>query len=128
MGCLEILNVQGGEVKITFDNKDAPEAIRARRIISEMIRSGFVLLVEVERNGDKRFERALSFDEARGEYVIADYDGAPPPVANGAPTNGSASRDDSPADDPPPPRKGRPRKRVPMEEAEATAVGPSAGG
>lgn len=131
MGCLEILNVQGGEVKITFDNKDAPEAIRARRIIGEMIRSGFVLLVEVERNGDKRFERALSFDEARGEYVIADYEGAaPPPAMNGVPANG-ANRVDPPPDPPPDPpaaRKGRPRKRVPMEEAEATAVGPSAGG
>lgn len=122
MGSLEILNVQGGEVKITFDHHDAPEAIRARRIISEMIRSGFVLLVEVERNKEKRFERAVSFDEARGEYIIADF-----MPANGAPTPLVSAAQPAEEAAPTPGKRGR-RRRVPMEEAQATAVGPSAGG
>jgi hypothetical protein len=103
MGQLEILNVQGGEVKLAFDTKDCAEAIRARRIIGEMIRKGFVLLVEVERNNEKRFERALSFDDSKGEYIIADLtaDNGETAVA---------------------------RKSLPMEETTATAVGRSAGG
>jgi hypothetical protein len=124
MGCLEILNVQGGEVKITFDTNDAPEAIRARRIIGQMIQSGFVLLVEVERNNDKRYERALGFDANTGEYIIADFvPGEPvpeaePPVeaANPPASNGNGKP------------RGRPRKRLPMEDTNATAVGRSAGG
>jgi len=101
MGCLEILNVQGGEVKISFDTKDAPEAIRARRVISEMIRSGFVLLVEVERNKEKRFERALSFDEAKGEYIVADFVPTNGSAINGAaPASGNGAYTDAPADPP----------------------------
>ena len=127
MGCLEILNVQGGEVRLSFDQNDAPEAIRARRIITEMLRRGFVLLVEIERNGEKRYERAVNFDEARGEYVIADF--APNGSESPAPVpseSAVAPETEAPASNGNP-RRGR-RKRVPMADANATAVGQSAGG
>ncbi len=69
-GQLEILNVGEGDVKITFDTNDCADAIRAKRIITDMLRRGYALLVEV----DGKFQRALEFDDARGEYIIADFD------------------------------------------------------
>jgi len=73
-GVLEILNVQGGDVKITFDKDDAQDNIRARRIVTDMLRRGYALVVEVERDGVKKYERIKSFDEKAGEYIIADFD------------------------------------------------------
>lgn len=69
-GNLEILNVQGGDVKINFDTTDCAEAIRAKRVITDMLRRGYALLVEV----DGKFQRILEFDEKHGEYIVADFD------------------------------------------------------
>src|SRR6185436_17393172 len=69
-GTLEILNVGRGDVKISYDSNNAAEAIRAKRIIKDMLRRGYALLVEV----DGKFSRVKEFDEAAGEYVIADFD------------------------------------------------------
>ena len=73
-GVLEILNVGAGDVKLTFNTGDPSDVIRCRRIVSDMLRRGFALLVEVERDGEKRYERAQAFDETTGEYLIADFD------------------------------------------------------
>ena len=73
-GCLEILNVGAGDVKINFNTADVSETIRAKRIITDMLRRGYALIVEVERDGQKAYERVQAFDEARGEYIIADFD------------------------------------------------------
>jgi hypothetical protein len=73
-GVLEILNVQGGDVKITYDKDNPSETIRAKRIITDMLRRGFALIVEVERDGKKAYERIKDFDEVRGEYIVADFD------------------------------------------------------
>lgn len=69
-GSLSCLNVAGGDVKITFDTGNIGETIRAKRIITDMLRRGYALLVEV----DGAYQRAIESDEKRGEYVIADYD------------------------------------------------------
>jgi hypothetical protein len=66
--------VQGGDVKITFDRQNVGETIRAKRIVQDMLRRGFALVVEVERNGERAYERVKEFDADRGEYVIADFD------------------------------------------------------
>ena len=73
-GVLEILNCQAGDVKITFEKGDIAETIRARRIVSDMLRRGYALVVEIERDGEKKYERIQQFDEARGEYIVADFD------------------------------------------------------
>lgn len=73
-GILEILNVQAGDIKITFDEDDVVETIRAKRIIADMLRRGYALVVEVERDGKKAFERVQGFDAEKGEYIIADFD------------------------------------------------------
>jgi hypothetical protein len=74
MGDLSILNVGAGDTKITFDSKNPAEVIRTSRIIKDMLRRGYALLVEVERDGVKAYERALDFDEKTSEYIIADFD------------------------------------------------------
>src|SRR5262245_46575238 len=70
MGHLNILNVYEGDVEISFNTNDAAEAIRARRIITDMLRRGYSLLIEV----DGAFQRAIDFDEKVGKYIIADFD------------------------------------------------------
>ena len=74
MGTLSILNVGEGDVKVTFDKSNLAETIRARRIIKDMLRRGYALLVEVERDGVKAFERAIDFNEATDCYIVADFD------------------------------------------------------
>ena len=73
-GTISILNVGDGDLKVTFDKSNPAETIRARRIVKDMLRRGYALLVEVERNGEKAFERALDFDEKTDSYIVADFD------------------------------------------------------
>src|ERR1041385_6256428 len=110
VGSLEILNVGSGDVKISFDRNDAAEAIRAKRIIKDMLGRGYALLVQ---DAEGKFQRAKAFDEATSEYVIADYDPEPAEEAESSTTRSG--------------RKTR-EKRVPMTGIKATAVGRSAGG
>lgn len=87
-GSVAILNVGAGDTKLSFDRANPSEAIRAARIVKDMLRRGYALLVEVERNGEKAFERALDFREDTSEYIIADFD---PVAAYDADTNEMAS-------------------------------------
>ena len=145
MGSLQILNVGEGDVRIEFDRSDAAEAIRAKRIITDMLRRGYALLVEVERNGEKRFERAKAFDENTGSYVIADFDSSQASERKPEVTLGQASQTEAkreamvgapaattqpaePAALPDARRRGRPTKKLPMEGTRAVGVGRSAGG
>ena len=41
-GTLEILNVGAGDVVITFDKTNPAEQIRAKRIIKDMLKRGYV--------------------------------------------------------------------------------------
>jgi len=122
-GVLEILNVQGGDVKITFDKDNVSEAIRARRIVTDMLRRGYALVVEVDRGGVKAYERVQKFDEARGEYIIADLDSI---AAEQADTKEAEEEISAPA--PAVKKRSRPSKSLPMESTRATAIGRSAGG
>jgi hypothetical protein len=126
-GVLEILNVQGGDVKITFDKENPQETIRARRIVTDMLRRGYALVVEIERDGEKKYERAQGFDEKTGEYLIADFD---PTLAQEVDVQDEASalRDAHASPESPKAKRGRPTKRLPMETTKATGIGRSAGG
>lgn len=73
-GILEILNVQKGDITIVLDKGNTAEVIRAKRIITDMLRRGYALVVEVERDGKKAYERVQEFDAEKGEYIIADFD------------------------------------------------------
>jgi hypothetical protein len=93
VGELSILNVGYGDTKLTFDNKNPAETIRAARIVKDMLHRGYALLVEVDQpDGTKAFQRALDFDPARNEYIVADFDAsyatAQPPMAMPLPAEG----------------------------------------
>ena len=131
-GTLSILNVGEGDVKISFDKDNPAEAIRAKRIIKEMLRRGYALLVEVERKvkgkKEKRFERALDFDDARCEYIIADYDPTMEEGLDDGPEIAVKERASSAAAvHPAKPRKGR-RKGIPASSTRAVGIARSAGG
>lgn len=102
---------------ITFDKTNPAEQIRAKRIIKDMLKRGYALLVKME---DGTHQIAKSFDENAGEYIIADFD--PDSEDEEEHSNGDS-------DPPPIKRRGRPKtRRVSMDNATATAVGRSAGG
>lgn len=145
MGALEILNVSEGDMKISFDTNDCAEAIRAKRIIKDMLRRGYALLVDGQRIKD--------FDETKGEYIIADFDAieslnvemaeadqrlkARREADDRASDEWQARRDEVSDTAQPavgssaPVKRGRgrpPNKRVPMHKTTANAVAPRVGG
>lgn len=75
MSEIGILNVGAGDTKITFDKNNPAECIRAGRIVQDMLRRGYALLVEVpDGKGGKAFTRVHEFKVDTFEYVIADLD------------------------------------------------------
>lgn len=75
-GTVGILNVGAGDTKISFDKRNPAERLRAARIVTDMLRRGYALMVEVGSGRKKHYERVLQFDEAHCEYVVADFDSA----------------------------------------------------
>lgn len=107
IGELAILNVGDGDTRITFDPAKPDELIRAKRIVTDMLRLGYAIMVKV---GDV-WQRAKDFDAERCEYIVEDV-----------PAEGSAAAK-------PPKRRGtRGRRRVPARGTPAVSVARSAGG
>lgn len=74
-GEIGILNVGCGDTKLSFDKSNPAECIRAARIVTDMLRRGYALLVEIEQpNGTKTYQRVYSFKEDACEYIVADMD------------------------------------------------------
>lgn len=125
MGSLSCLNVAGGDVKITFEKSNIAETIRAKRMIADMLRRGYALLVEV----DGAYQRAIEFDEQHGEYVVADYDPSYRP-----PSTMPTIREEEPdaetkeTEIEAPKKKRNGRRRLAMESTNAVGVARSAGG
>ena len=75
MGEIGILNVGAGDTKLSFDKNNPQECIRAARIVTDMLRRGYALLIEIDDGaGGKSFVRAKDFDPNTCEYIIADFD------------------------------------------------------
>lgn len=146
-GSVGILNVGAGDTKLTFDDSNPAEAIRAARIVKDMLRRGYALLVEVERDGKRAYERVTEFREDTREYIIADFD----PIHVEPPRASLREPDDDPTDEdwddqvnaghepepeaepaPEKPRRGRPpgkgKKAIKASSTKAIAVSRSAGG
>lgn len=140
-GTVGILNVGAGDTKLSFDPRNPAERIRAARIVRDMLRRGYALLVEVERDGVKRFERATDFLEDTCEYVIADFDpmaavDSPAIALKDTAAHGNEHRQ-AEANPPagaaeeaaPIQRPSRSRKRaIPADSTRAVSVAPIAGG
>lgn len=125
IGELSILNVGDGDTKLTFDPEKPDEAKRAAGILKDMMRRGFVILIQVgEQDGEAIYRRAHDFDENTHEYIIA---GTPAEMEIGNVKEPSSL-----------PEKGRKAKvpararssqtRIPAQGTRATAVARTAGG
>lgn len=107
-GTLAILNCSTGDTRISFDSADEGEIERAKTIVEDMLRRGYMISVDV---GGK-MQRATGFDPKAGEYIVENA--GPRPV-------------DPPAERPK--KRGSYKKtRVPASSARAIAVGQTAGG
>ncbi len=126
-GQIGILNVGAGDTKLTFDKNNPAESIRAARIVTDMLRRGYALLIEIEENGQKATKRVKEFDPETCEYIIADFD---PLIATEA---DHQDANDEEAQSPPPPQNWKPvkksrTKRIPASKTSGVAVAPTAGG
>ena len=123
MGGVGILNVGAGDTKLVFDPSKPDEVKRSAAIVRDMIRRGFVLLIEVGRDdgGEPLYRRAHDFDERTAEYIIA---GPVPEQSMGAVS------DEKPASAPrrKGARKAKQSTRVPADRVKAVAVARTAGG
>lgn len=128
-GTVAILNVAAGDTKLTFDSSDPPERAKSARIVKDMIRRGFVLLIEVGRD-DKGpvYRRAHDFDETTNEYIVAG-------MSSDAEADDEEAQDEAEETTSPAPRARSPRRRpkatksrVPAASTNAVAVARTAGG
>lgn len=144
-GTVNILNVGEGDIKLSFDKANPAEVIRASRIVTDMLKRGYALLVAVppapgnDDGGKPVYIRAHGFDQNTNEYIIADFD---PSVAQETNTDeednqeneASSSSSQEATEDNIPARKprGRPPKvtttRVLASTTSAIAVPRTAGG
>lgn len=110
---LSILNVGDGDTKLTFDPDKPAERERAKRIVTEMLRRGYTIVVRMEGgDGDPWYTRVQAFDPATCEYVI----------------EGLSKAEEAEIADTLHPKKGRPKKRVPAMSAPAVAIAKPARG
>lgn len=109
VGSLSILNVGAGDLRFRFDQNEPAEVEAAKRVIEDLLKRGYTILVRV---GDE-LQKVSSFDPECECYLVSEV---PAESAAEAPIRG-------------PRRRGRPPKaKVPMRAAEATALAPTAGG
>ena len=139
MGTLGVLNVGAGDTKLTFDKDNPMERARSARIVTDMLKRGYVLFIETGKNaaGNPTYQRVLQFREDVCEYIIADLDtpAAEEPHSHEqsreTPSREGSEEAGAPiasANVPPAKRGGRPRKAVAAEKATGVAVARSAGG
>ena len=137
-GQIGILNVGAGDTKLTFDKNNPAECIRSGRIVTDMLRRGYALLIEVDDgNGGKTFARVREFRADTNEYIIADFDSSAtqePSHAEAQPIREAAPEsevDAGPAEKPKLKRGPKPRvvdRAIPASSTRGIAVSRSAGG
>lgn len=130
-GSVGILNVGAGDTKLTFDPKKPDEVKKSAKIVGDMIKRGFVLLIEVgkDKDGEPLYRRAKAFDESTCEYIIAGS-------IDDEPTTTEQPHDEEQASAPPrarkekaePKRDRRRTTRVPASSTQAVAVARTSGG
>lgn len=110
-GKVDILNTGGGHLTIRLDPDASPvEREKAKNTITDMLKRGYLLFVEK----DGQQVKVDSFDPAVNEYILADRPEAHALAA-------AVEPDTQPA------KPGR-KPRIKAEKANATAIGPVAGG
>ncbi len=128
LGTLSLLNVGHGDITLSFNGKDKSESDRAARIIGDMLKKGFAILIRIgEKDGEPIYRRAKAFDPKTNEYIIAaDVEDhvevadllRPAPSAQDKPEKIIRTS-----------VRSRPKeRRIPASTTHATAVGRTAGG
>lgn len=121
IGTLAILNVGEGDTKLSFDPKKPEEVRRAKTVVTDMLRRGFVILVQVgKRKGEPLYQRAKGFDPKTAEYIVA---GAPPEEEETSAKDQASTTRKKPAA-----RRKSATRRVPAKDTRAIGVARSAGG
>ena len=129
---LHILNTGHGHMEVNFDNGDPVELERARRIITDMLKRGYLLFIE---GADGVLIKVEGFDEKTSRYIIGD--GALHPASEplesepGLPEGATQEVEAKTPQVFLQRRAGggrKPKSAVPMAKATATAMGPIAGG
>lgn len=114
-GEVGILNVGAGDTKFSFDPARPEERERAAKVVDDMLKRGYAILVSAgERDGKPLYFRAEAFDPNTCEYIIA---GAPEELTHPALTKL-----------PKPKRSRVQRAKIAATNTHATAVARSAGG
>lgn len=141
-GTLGILNVGAGDTKLSFDPSNPAECIRAARIVRDMLRRGYALLIVTGKDAEGRpiYARATDFDEATHEYIVADFDPTIAATVDAAATRkepahveaqpqAASGLEAGPPLPATPKRRGRPPgKRIPAAGTTGVAVARTAGG
>lgn len=110
LGVLSVMNVGAGDLTVHFDPRFPDEVKRARKMVEDMLRAGYALVVREE---DGTHSPVQEFDPETCTYVVADMDFRQ--------AKGDARERRK--------KSGNKRSRwVPASEAHATAIAPSAGG
>lgn len=130
IGSIGILSVGHGDTKLTFDPENPAECIRAARIVKDMLRRGYALLIEVSQpNGTKTFTRVRDFDDTKHEYIIADLDPEIAAAADAEEATDESTAETSASTSIPKGKRGRPRlKSIPASGARGVAIARTAGG
>mgnify|MGYP000010388987 FL=1 len=133
IGGVGILNVGAGDTKLSFDKSNPAERIRAARVVKDMLRRGYALLVEVDTPDGKKFTRAIDFDEDVCEYIIADFDPLVAADHDATETNNGEQVKVEASDSRPVEARAKPgrrvvKKRIPADGARSVAVARTAGG
>lgn len=125
-GEMGILNVGAGDTKIVFDPANPQDMIRAARIVKDMLRRGYALLVLVQAD-PPTYRRATDFDEATCEYIIADFD---PIIAKEHDNEEATQQQEAEAvsADQPQTKPGTKNRRIPAASTKSVAVARTAGG
>lgn len=119
MSNLMILNVGAGDTKLSFDPKNKAERQHAARVVKDMLKRGYAILVEAgeDKNGEPLYQRAKAFDAKTCEYIIV---GLPEDANEEAPKK-TPQRKTSKA-------RRQETRRIPAEGSRAVAVARTAGG
>lgn len=134
-GTVEILSVGEGDTKLSFDKNNPAERERAKRIVTDMLRRGYAILVQVGgTDTEPLYRRAREFDQETCEYIVAggpedsiDLSAEKPGADAEAPFGRKA--DGAPRKRPGP-QKGRPYggRRIAADKTRTVAVARVAGG
>ena len=66
-----VLNVGEGDLKLSFDTTNKGEVARTKRLVTKLLRDGFVIVIQVgESDGEPLYKKVKRFDASTSEYIV----------------------------------------------------------